>query len=218
MDIDPSDTLQYRSAGSTTTKRHICPLQLEVIRRGIDLWTNPGDVVFSPFTGIGSEGFVAIEMGRKFVGAELKQSNGWQAAKEHRSSRLRENTGSVCRITKTSRPMRWLFTLMTKAKNPIQYLDPPLCESWTSPTKMAAHRQCPSTKPSSAPARPALGCAHGSASRPSAQLRNWAAKRQREGTVMRARERCAMTGSGVVVDQGSGKAKDGLARTGRKAA
>lgn len=81
MDIDPSDTLQYRSAREHDDERHICPLQLEVIRRGIDLWTNPGDVVLSPFTGIGSEGFVAVEMGRKFVGAELKRSYFDQAAK-----------------------------------------------------------------------------------------------------------------------------------------
>ena len=81
MDIDPSDTLQYRSAREQDDERHICPLQLEVIRRGIDLWTNPGDVVLSPFTGIGSEGFVAVEMGRKFVGAELKQSYFEQAAR-----------------------------------------------------------------------------------------------------------------------------------------
>lgn len=81
MDIDPSDTLQYRSAREHDDERHICPLQLEVIRRGIDLWTNPGDVVLSPFTGIGSEGFVSIQMGRKFVGAELKQSYFQQAAR-----------------------------------------------------------------------------------------------------------------------------------------
>lgn len=81
MDIDPSDTLQYRSAREHDDERHICPLQLEVIRRGIELWTNPGDVVLSPFTGIGSEGFVAVEMGRKFVGAELKQSYFEQAAR-----------------------------------------------------------------------------------------------------------------------------------------
>lgn len=81
MDIDPSDTLQYRSAREHDDERHICPLQLEVIRRGIDLWTKPGDVVMSPFTGIGSEGFVAVEMGRKFVGAELKQSYFEQAAR-----------------------------------------------------------------------------------------------------------------------------------------
>lgn len=74
MDIDPSDTLQYRSAREHDDERHICPLQLGVIRRGIDLWTNPGDIVLSPFAGIGSEGVVAVEMGRRFVGVELKDS------------------------------------------------------------------------------------------------------------------------------------------------
>lgn len=80
-DIDPSDTLQFRSAREHDDERHICPLQLEVIRRGIDLWTNPGDVVLSPFMGIGSEGYVALEMGRRFVGAELKSSYFQQAAR-----------------------------------------------------------------------------------------------------------------------------------------
>lgn len=74
MDIDPSDTLQYRSARQAEDERHICPLQLQVIERGIDLWTNPGDVVLSPFAGIGSEGYVALRRGRRFVGVELKES------------------------------------------------------------------------------------------------------------------------------------------------
>jgi DNA modification methylase len=74
MDINPSDTLQYTSAREHDDERHICPLQLEVIRRGIMLWTNPDDIVLSPFMGIGSEGHVAIELGRRFVGAELKTS------------------------------------------------------------------------------------------------------------------------------------------------
>ena len=74
MDINPSDTLQYRSARANEDERHICPLQLDVIRRGMQLWSNPGDVVLSPFAGIGSEGFVALEHGRKFVGFELKPS------------------------------------------------------------------------------------------------------------------------------------------------
>jgi DNA modification methylase len=81
MDINPSDTLQYRSAREHDDERHICPLQLEVIRRGIVLWTNPGDIVLSPFMGIGSEGFVALEQGRKFVGVELKKSYFDQAVK-----------------------------------------------------------------------------------------------------------------------------------------
>jgi DNA modification methylase len=79
MDIDPSDTLQYRSAREHDDERHICPLQLGVIRRGIELWTNPGDRVLSPFAGIGSEGFVALEMGRRYVGVELKASYFGQA-------------------------------------------------------------------------------------------------------------------------------------------
>ena len=53
---------------------HNCPLQLEVIRRGIELWTNPGDVVLTPFGGIGSEPYVALQMGRKAVAVELKDS------------------------------------------------------------------------------------------------------------------------------------------------
>lgn len=74
MDINPSDTLQFRSARDHEDERHICPLQIEVIRRALKLWSNPGDVVLSPFAGIGSEGYVALECGRKFVGVELKPS------------------------------------------------------------------------------------------------------------------------------------------------
>lgn len=81
QDINPSDTLQYRSAREDADERHICPLQLEVIRRAIRLWTNPGDTVLSPFMGIGSEGVVAIEEGRRFVGAELKASYFGQASR-----------------------------------------------------------------------------------------------------------------------------------------
>lgn len=80
MDINPSDTLQYMSAREHDDERHICPLQLGVIRRGVMLWTNPNDIVLSPFMGIGSEGYVALEMGRRFVGAELKASYYAQAA------------------------------------------------------------------------------------------------------------------------------------------
>ena len=81
MDINPSDTLQYRSARDHNDERHICPLQLEVIRRAVKLWTNPGDTVWSPFAGIGSEGFVSLEMGRRFIGSELKRSYWVQACK-----------------------------------------------------------------------------------------------------------------------------------------
>jgi len=74
MDINPSDTLQRKSAREDADERHICPLQLEVVRRALILWSNPGDTVLSPFAGIGSEGYVAIGEGRKFVGIELKES------------------------------------------------------------------------------------------------------------------------------------------------
>lgn len=74
MDINPSDTLQFRSAREHSDERHVCPLQLQVIERGLALWSNPGDVVLSPFMGIGSEGYVSIEHGRKFIGFELKES------------------------------------------------------------------------------------------------------------------------------------------------
>lgn len=80
MDINPSDTLQFRSAREHADERHVCPLQLEVIRRCCELWSNPDDIVWSPFMGIGSEGVVALEMGRRFVGAELKGSYFKQAA------------------------------------------------------------------------------------------------------------------------------------------
>lgn len=74
MDINPSDTLQFRTARENNDERHICPLQLQVIERAIKLWSNDGDTVFSPFAGIGSEGYQAIKMGRKFLGIELKDS------------------------------------------------------------------------------------------------------------------------------------------------
>lgn len=73
-DIRQSRTLQFQSARSSDDERHICPLQLDVIERALQLWSNEGDVVFSPFMGIASEGHVALQSGRKFIGAELKES------------------------------------------------------------------------------------------------------------------------------------------------
>ena len=74
MDVNPSRTLQYQTARENEDERHICPLQLDVIERGIDLWSAPDDLVLSPFAGIGSEGYVAVKKGRRFVGVELKPS------------------------------------------------------------------------------------------------------------------------------------------------
>lgn len=74
MDIRQSDTLQRTSARAEKDERHICPLQLEVIKRCIELWTNPGDIVLDPFAGIGSTNFVALRMNRRTMGVELKES------------------------------------------------------------------------------------------------------------------------------------------------
>lgn len=74
FDIDQTNVLQYREARDEYDERHICPLQLDVIERCIHLWSNPGDVVADPFSGIGSTGRVAVLQGRKYVGIELKPS------------------------------------------------------------------------------------------------------------------------------------------------
>lgn len=72
MDIKQTKVLKYTHAREDDDTRHICPLQLEVIERCLKLWSNPGDVVLSPFAGIGSEGAVSLAMGRRFIGVELK--------------------------------------------------------------------------------------------------------------------------------------------------
>lgn len=74
MDIDQTKTLQGASAREEDDERHICPLQLQVIERALQLWSNPGDVVLSPFMGIGSEGYESLKAKRKFIGVELKTS------------------------------------------------------------------------------------------------------------------------------------------------
>jgi DNA modification methylase len=79
MDIDQSDVLPARAAKDEDDQKHLCPLQLEVIRRCIRLWSNRGDIVLSPFAGIGSELYVALQEGRRAIGAELKPSY-WRQA------------------------------------------------------------------------------------------------------------------------------------------
>lgn len=74
FDIDQSKTLNKLPARDDKDLKHMCPLQLDVIERCIHLWSQQGDLVFSPFTGIGSEGYMAVKMGRRFVGTELKPS------------------------------------------------------------------------------------------------------------------------------------------------
>lgn len=79
MDINPSETLQKDSAREDKDERHIAPLQLDVIRRAIRLWTNEGETVLTPFLGIGSEAYVAVQMRRRAIGSELKASYYQQA-------------------------------------------------------------------------------------------------------------------------------------------
>src|SRR5579859_2222360 len=86
MDIDAGDTLQRESAREQEDERHICPLQLGVIRRALELWSNPGDLVLSPFAGIGSEGYIALQMQRRFLGIELKKSYFEQAVANCKSA------------------------------------------------------------------------------------------------------------------------------------
>ena len=82
MDIDQMDVLNnYRSGRQDDDERHLCPLQLPVIARCLELWSNPGDLVLSPFAGVGSEGYQSLLMGRRFVGVELKPSYFEVAAK-----------------------------------------------------------------------------------------------------------------------------------------
>ena len=74
MDIRQSNTLNGKSARDEQDERHICPLQLDVIARGINLWTNENDIVLDPFAGIGSSNYVALKMGRRTIGVELKEN------------------------------------------------------------------------------------------------------------------------------------------------
>ena len=104
MDINPSDTLQRQSAREDDDERHICPLQLEVIERATELWSNPGDIVLSPFAGIGSEGHVALKMGRRFVGVELKQSYFDQAVRNLKIAESATQDGLFSTIHAPSEP------------------------------------------------------------------------------------------------------------------
>lgn len=98
MDIAQSDVLSHRAARAEEDERHISPLQLTVIRRCVQLWSNSGDVVFSPFAGIGSELYVAVDMGRKALGAELKQSYFDQAVDNLRRLEIERSNPSAISV------------------------------------------------------------------------------------------------------------------------
>lgn len=86
MNVNQSDVLSVREARGPDDEKHLCPLQLPVIDRAVVMWSNPGDSVFSPFMGIGSEGYQALKRGRKFVGVELKDSYFRQATQNLHSA------------------------------------------------------------------------------------------------------------------------------------
>lgn len=92
MDIRQGNVLNVRAAREDQDEKHLCPLQLDLIERAIRLWSNPGDVVLSPFMGIGSEGVVALKTGRRYVGCELKDSY-WRQACKYLSEAERETSG-----------------------------------------------------------------------------------------------------------------------------
>lgn len=91
-DINQGRTLNKLPARDENDEKHMCPLQLDVIERCIHLWTNPGDLVFSPFTGIGSEGYCAVRMGRRFIGSELKPQY-WELACQNITDASKEQQG-----------------------------------------------------------------------------------------------------------------------------
>jgi DNA modification methylase len=90
MDINFSNTLNARAARDHEDERHVCPMALDLIERAITLWSNPGDVIFDPFSGIGSTGYQALKMDRKFIGSELKQSYYEQACKNLHSAKSQQ--------------------------------------------------------------------------------------------------------------------------------
>lgn len=103
MDIRSSRTLNYRGGRDDEDERHICPMALDIIDRGLQLWSNPGDVVFDPFTGIGSTAHCAMIAGRKFVGSELKGSYFKMAVNNLPARRLIFNE-STFQVTETYDP------------------------------------------------------------------------------------------------------------------
>lgn len=93
-DINQSDTLNRKAAKEEKDERHICPLQLPVIERCVELWSNPGDIVLDPFDGIGSTGYQSILMGRRHIGVELKASYFHLAAENCAQAERMAETGA----------------------------------------------------------------------------------------------------------------------------
>lgn len=91
MTVNQTRVLNVRMASDHADERHLCPLQLDVIERALILWSNPGDVVLSPFMGVGSEGVAALKLNRRFVGIELKEAY-WKQACRYLDTEDRQGT------------------------------------------------------------------------------------------------------------------------------
>jgi DNA modification methylase len=87
MDVNQTRVLNTRIARDSKDEKHLCPLQLDVIERAVTLWSRRGDLVYSPFTGIGSEGVGALSLDRSFIGSELKESYFNQAYENLKSAK-----------------------------------------------------------------------------------------------------------------------------------
>lgn len=93
--IDETDTLNTAVAKENDDERHICPLQLGTIERCIRLWSNPGETVLSPFAGIGSEGYEAVRLGRRYIGIELKPQYAAVAVRNLKTAEAAQSQGSL---------------------------------------------------------------------------------------------------------------------------
>lgn len=95
MDINWTNTLNVVQARDERDERHVCPMALDAIHRCLQLWSNPNDVILSPFAGIGSEGYESLKMGRRFVGFELKQSYFREAVRNLKAAELTKNNKNL---------------------------------------------------------------------------------------------------------------------------
>jgi DNA modification methylase len=92
MDIRQGNVLNVKGSKDQKDEKHVCPLQLDVILRCLVMWSNEGDVVWSPFAGIGSEGYQSVLQGRKFIGTELKEIYFHQAEKNLADAQSKKET------------------------------------------------------------------------------------------------------------------------------
>jgi hypothetical protein len=97
MDIRQTRTLNYAMAREKEDERHICPLQLDTIERAIFMWSKEGDTILTPFAGIGSEMYIALQMGRKVIGVELKSSYYQTAVKNIQRVQLKKKKNDLLR-------------------------------------------------------------------------------------------------------------------------